>query len=429
MFGADRTAQQRQQKYFQVDADSDEYSVIVDDTHEAVQVLHHAYVYGFDCVLLLVGNNAGGILYGVFVHVSKELRDAYGNVLHDIYRNALQWIYCQDEEDAGEEPTGAPSKKELGSVLACITNNKAEVDLYSFEMETALWQDVNFNFDFPLPRMKSILPLVFATWNSIKGGSDATTNLIWHCKFAIPRHNSNQAIAVGQLLSVAGVHVHRLLQISSAKADLDKYSCLKRFRDSASERMSHKKSLFLIIDYITALFRPTEPEEAAAAAAPPVTPPRASRRSASVLRVELPMIQCGKTPMKNVAAKYTELEERLVSGRIDAPSKLVLERSKMCVGYPIYCIGTDGKPNGPGGRGTCAYCMGPTHWKCLLCKRWLCTLPSEHALALENWKPVVIFNPTHLKPTHCQNNCFQVVHRDTQVSDVLQRDKKLRLSM
>lgn len=102
-------------------------------------------------------------------------------------------------------------------MLQCIEVNKAAVDEYSFQMEVALWRDIHRNMQFPLPRLKSIIPLVFSVWNNIKGGSDATTNLMWHCKASVPNHNSNQALVVGRMLLLSAVVIHRILQITTAK--------------------------------------------------------------------------------------------------------------------------------------------------------------------------------------------------------------------
>jgi hypothetical protein len=93
LLGGDRTPRQRKQKYFRVSAESPDFTELVDDTHEAVQVLHHAYVYGFESVLLLVGDNHGDVLYGIFVDVPAALESAYGKVLGDIYSVALKWLY------------------------------------------------------------------------------------------------------------------------------------------------------------------------------------------------------------------------------------------------------------------------------------------------------------------------------------------------
>ena len=104
------------------------------------------------------------------------------------------------------------SPANLEQVLQCIKVNKASVDLYSFELETSLWREVK-GLEMPLPPLKGILPLVIAIWNSIKGGSDATTNLLWRCKGDPPPQRTNQAAVVARMLSLSVVTVHRLFQI------------------------------------------------------------------------------------------------------------------------------------------------------------------------------------------------------------------------
>ena len=50
--------------YTVIEASSSDYHKYVDSTHEAVQLLHTAYVYSFEYVLLLVGDSAGNIIRG-----------------------------------------------------------------------------------------------------------------------------------------------------------------------------------------------------------------------------------------------------------------------------------------------------------------------------------------------------------------------------
>ncbi|CAB9531251.1 unknown protein [Seminavis robusta] len=69
LLGEDRTPRQRQRKYFSVRADSDKFKRIVNSMHEAIQLLHHAFVYDLDYVLLLVGDNSGAVVYGVMFFV------------------------------------------------------------------------------------------------------------------------------------------------------------------------------------------------------------------------------------------------------------------------------------------------------------------------------------------------------------------------
>ena len=281
--------------------------------------------------------------------------------------------------------------------------------MYSFMMDIKLWQDVHGNFSFPVPRVKHIIPNVFSEWNDIKGGSDSTTQLVARCQYCVP-NNENQSHAVARMLSLAAVDIHRLYQVSSAKANLNFYSCLKRFRDSASERTSFKKTQFMVVSYA-----------AATSSVPDVTPTpsptqpsvqeRSSRSQAGIEKISIPFVLTNKTPQRNVHAKYAEMEERLVSGRLDRASQIVLERSNKCVGMPVKRTDKEGKPGGKGARGTCALCGADTHNFCLLCKQWLCNAATEKAEKLPGWKTHIIINPDEPKAIHAQNTCFFRKHR------------------
>ncbi|CAB9527303.1 unknown protein [Seminavis robusta] len=422
LLGEDRTPRQRQRKYFSVRADSDKFKRIVNSTHEAIQVLHHAFVYDLEYVLLLVGDNGGAVVYGVFVLVSDAIKEAYGDVLEDVYSSCLRWMY--------DDNTAGPSDDELQTVLDNVEVNKSSLDGHSFKMELALWKDINNNMTLPIPRLRHIIPLIFSYWNTLKGGSDATTNLIWHCQYSVP-NNENQSVATARMLSLVGVHVHRMYQIATAREDLNRYSCLKRFRDSATERASFKKTQFLIIDHITKHFAP---EETAA----PVTPPRATaaaagrgtRSQANVERTEVALIVTNKTPKRGVLAKYSSLEEKLVSGRLDKASQFVLERSKGHAGIPVKRIGDNGDLNGKGSRGSCIVCGAQTHCFCLHCKQFMCDTQSERALKLAAWKPHVIINGDSDKPIHIQRTCFYHYHKQGQemaLGDLAKRAANLNL--
>jgi len=425
LLGGDRMPRQRKKKHFEVRADSENFAKMVNNMHEAVQLLHHASVYNLQRVLLLVGDNTGAVTYGIFVFVPVQLRAAYNNVLGNIYSSTIKWMHDDDAEK--------PSDEELQKVLACTTVNGAVLDRHSFDMDVALWQDINFNIDFPIPRLRHIIPLVFAYWNALKGGSDATTNLIWHCQYSVP-NSENQSIAVARMLSLASVHVHRLSQIATAKENLDFCSCLKQFRDSATERTSFKKSQFVIINNITSKFLPAD-DDGAAVATPPqqavaqgaaAAVARAMRSQADVERINLPLFQTNKTPQRNVALKLKQLEGKLASKKIDADSKLALIRSRACTGLPLKQIGDNGDINGKGSRGHCASCGAQTHMCCLLCKQWLCDKPSDAALALPNWKRRVEIAATgNMQPIHFERTCFYEKHKTAAQASVQNLHSKL----
>jgi hypothetical protein len=68
--------------YTVIDAASTAFHEYVESSHEAVQILHQAYVCSFAYVLLLVGDSSGNIIRGMYHHPSLEL---YCNCFTTIY--------------------------------------------------------------------------------------------------------------------------------------------------------------------------------------------------------------------------------------------------------------------------------------------------------------------------------------------------------
>ena len=108
------------------------------------------------------------------------------------------------------------------------------------------------------------------------------------------------------------------------------------------------------------------------------------------------------------------MELKMAAGTLDPASKLVVEQTKTCSGYPVSRLATDGTKNGKGARGTCFNCGASTHTYCLLCKRWLCNKLSDNVLAQDGSKSRVIVNGNGQNPIHFEANCFFVVHRKAQ---------------
>ena len=150
----------------------------VESKHELIQVLHHAYVYNFRTVLLLIGDSSTTILRGVYIKFPRALLNTYGNVLHSVYLMSLKWAYTDDS--LPEEVV----KEELQEIKG--------VDFDSFIEHFKLWRNINTKIPRPLPKLQRVIPRIFSTWNSMKGGSDSTTHLLCHVKEGnlVPRHSS-----------------------------------------------------------------------------------------------------------------------------------------------------------------------------------------------------------------------------------------------
>lgn len=193
--------------------------------------------------------------------------------------------------------------------------------------------------------------------------------------------------------------------------------------------MSFKKSLCLIVDAITKQSIPDDDGEVEARpAVAPITPPRSSRSQAATQRIDLPLLRTSKTPSRNVQAKFSKMEEKLASGKLDTSSKIVLERAKECTGFPIYCVGADGKLITAGSRGTCVHCKTLTHWYCIGCKRWACMSQSDEVEKVADWKPSILItaDKTGDHKIFCNNSCFQTVHGKAQHLFLSKRDEGFR---
>ena len=88
-----RFASAKEKKYFKCAADSDDFARIVRSSHELIQLLHHAYIFNLNYVLLLIGDTQGQVVFGVLVKVDMDVREAYGTVLLDIREEYLGLFY------------------------------------------------------------------------------------------------------------------------------------------------------------------------------------------------------------------------------------------------------------------------------------------------------------------------------------------------
>lgn len=139
-----------------------------------MQILHHAYVYDFRFILLLIGDSTSNIINGVWVKFDDEIKSKYGTLLRLIYELCLKWAY---------DPQALMPEDIIKNILPQISK---DMDFESFQGHFAMWKYVSTKIQAPIPRVLRILPLVFSTWNSLKGGSDTITKLLWYANCPVP---------------------------------------------------------------------------------------------------------------------------------------------------------------------------------------------------------------------------------------------------
>lgn len=83
----------QQNKYVVVDAMHKNLGQYVEKLSKAIQILHHAYTYQFEKILLLVGTQQGEITSGIWVTFGPTLLSSYGEYLQQKYKFSMQWMY------------------------------------------------------------------------------------------------------------------------------------------------------------------------------------------------------------------------------------------------------------------------------------------------------------------------------------------------
>ena len=222
----------RNTKYYIVNVGSPRFKDIILSDKEAMQCLHHAYVFGVDHVVLLVGNTIK-LEFGIIIKYPMALKEAYGRILSKIYEESLAPFYTTTADQADQLP----------QELICMALQSCGVDWPTFKQHFQLWRAtfLENRFVLPIPPSRRVLPIQASVWNIAKGGSDTITHLIWNAKYNVP-HKCAQSSAIAHFLMFPPILYHKHLQILTAKEDLSFYPSLNHMRNAANKRSGSMKT-------------------------------------------------------------------------------------------------------------------------------------------------------------------------------------------
>ncbi|MGH7955021.1 MAG: hypothetical protein ACREOZ_03585, partial [Gloeomargaritales cyanobacterium] len=328
-------------KYPVISASSDELRHFVKSPAEATQILHHAYTYDLAYVCLLVGDKKGNIMTGVFVYFSNGLKVMYGRCLDDLKVTSLQWAYDDSEMPISDFERIVRDHKRIGDVATLVGTIR-------------LWKQMTQKMALPLPPCRRILPKQHAFWNIQKGGSDVATRLMWNNKLK-PPVRTLQSIAIAQLLMLANVGIHRLLQMFSV--DEKSVKSLNHYRRTANRRLTFRRSLRCIREGCVPMVQYSNIEDHVMLQRRQ-TQFKVMGQTASPFRCATAVT--GLTPKRDAERRYGE------PGQL---SKEIETRRWTCIGVvPIFRTGLDGKPLAK----VCVKCGTVTSWYCTGCHHFLC---------------------------------------------------------
>ena len=345
---------------------------------ELFQLLHHAFCYGVQETLLIVGTNKA-ILYAVRVKFSIQLLDAFEKIIEAFYE---KWFHIFYEPNFKKFPF-----EKIEEALNKRNENKKKknvVDVHSFRTNYILWRalnvDVPTSIRFPLPPIAMIIPFINSFWNSTKGPSDTMTKLLDNCEENLGIR-SPQCIAVARLLNLEAIAFHRCNQIITGK-DPSFYPSIARYRNSANRRLSFQKSIAILIHMMQDELQTLNRNISTIPPAPRTPPPQApsTRNSSRAQPVTWNMqVKTGCTPGRGRSAHGNN-----ASHMVDQA------RSETCIGLVPILKKTTLK---------CRLCSSPTFFVCSWCKRPLC-LTAGRGLEKKIDTYATKYNiPLHERPT------------------------------
>ncbi len=355
----------QRRKYAKIDAeDSFEH---IRERSERFQILHHAYVYGFKRIALVIGNLGGQVISGTVVEFKSTFMESYGRVIKKLKEETLEWAYYDYGNDTAIKSLRIPNEIiEIANDIPTINGKEA---LYG---TLKLWRRMfHNNSRLPLPVLRMLIPRSHAKWNAMKGGSDTTTKCADDCIVIPPKqHINNQAAAIGRCISNLTVTTLRLHQVNTSKINTkDAYPSLRHYRNAASQRCTYQtmcRKLYNIckseLQIDTELKRKSE-EEVQAAVRQSKRPRRKKYNNVIPDPMEFAPAKTFKTPKKNVLQRIEN----------ESADVTVINRTKQCTGFPFEIIDHDeGKKKGRDVRRICVRCKAKTKWFCIKCRQFFC---------------------------------------------------------
>ena len=205
---------------------------------ERFQILHHAFVYGFDKVSLVIGNSSSKLINATTIEFKNDIHDSYKKVVNDLKDMALDWAYTTHTD-----ATSVIIPDDVLEISEEVSTINGKETLYgALKLWKVMYDDPSI---LPRPVIKRIIPCTHAEWNSTKGGSDTLTKLVDDCVLKPPRCYTNfESVATLRCISNLCATVFKLYHIVTANPDLSNtYPSLNHFRNANASRLSFKRLL------------------------------------------------------------------------------------------------------------------------------------------------------------------------------------------
>ena len=396
----------RRKKYETID--SSQVYEYIKKVAERFQLLHHAFVYDFEKVIIVIGNESGKVINGTAISFDDNVKNSYGKVVDDLKNISLLWAYSTLPASNTVIPNDVI---EISNDVNTINGKEA---LYgSFKLWKAMFLDPG-PVTLPYPVLKRIIPSAHAEWNTTKGGSDTVTKIADDCIINPPRQLTNfESTATSRCISNLLITIFKSYQASSSINNSNfSYPSLHHYRNAASSRVTFKRFLRMIYkimkEKVESESTTSSNENQVEEVRQPLTR-RARFQGTMPEKMSFGSNQTFLTPKK---ARKKQVDK-------GAAASEVIQRLHQCTGYPfeVVCQQVQGNSNNNSKkdpRRKCYLCKAKTKWQCIKCRFYFCmvykqTNDREGNLYYTNEKENEDSNHNNITKNFGKS-CFHIAH-------------------
>ena len=219
-------------KWISVTAGHANFFKYVQRKSERMQLLHQAATLDLNKGLLLIGNNKGQVIRGIWISFSSALLSSYRLCMKDIHKESF--AFTSEALIGVEDPDYYINPNNKLEVEKSI-RKQCYVDYNSFVYNFRLWVAMR-KMPTPLKSSNKVLPKLASLWNRSKNGSDVATGVMRGAWYPLPTSaRTPQALVIQRCLFLMQMNIMRITNTISYKCDDTTREDIDKFRNRSNK--------------------------------------------------------------------------------------------------------------------------------------------------------------------------------------------------
>ena len=233
-------------KWISVTAGDKNFYKYVQRNSERMQLLHQAATLDLNKGVLLIGNDKGHIIRGIWIKFPTEVIDSYRLCMKDVHQSTFQFT---TEALLGDEDPEHYISPTLKLNIEKAIRKQCYVDNSSFIYNFKLWVAMR-KLPIPLKCSNKVLPKLASLWNRSKNGSDVATGVMRGAWYPLPiGARSPQALVIQRIFFLMQVNIMKISNTLSYKCNGTVREDIDKFRNRSNKFFGSYRSFALHTRY------------------------------------------------------------------------------------------------------------------------------------------------------------------------------------